>query len=475
MRILLVDDEVPIVQSLTPFLCDLGHDVTAAYNGYEALTALATGTFHVVLTDVKMPGIDGIELLTAIKNDPAGTTLDVIVFTGHGTEDMAIRALRAGAFDYLKKPLRVEELVIALERVEEHLHLQRENARLTTHFRKAVAVQTAPLREHIRQMELALRTELGLDRVHIFSEVMQRVFEQARMFHSKRDVPVLIEGESGTGKELVARYLHYGDTSIVGPFVALNCTTMSTELFQSELFGYEGGAFTGAKTTGSSGRLELAQEGTLFLDEIGEMPLEFQVRLLRVLETREYYRVGGLKKLHTDARFIFATNRSLAEAVAEKRFRNDLYHRLHVGHIIIPPLRERRAEILPFADAFLAGFNRKHGTTIQGFSADAQQYLCTASWEGNVRELRNTIERAVILSEGPLLTAAALMGGARSTPTVLPPNASTWELPETGFALEQHEIDIVRQALHKHGGNKTQTARYLGLSLKALRSRLRKL
>jgi transcriptional regulator with PAS, ATPase and Fis domain len=325
----------------------------------------------------------------------------------------------------------------------------------------------------MRQIELALHTERGLDRVHIFSDAMRRVFEQVRMFHTKRDVPVLIEGDSGTGKELVARYLHYGDTTVAGPFVALNCTAMSTELFQSELFGYEGGAFTGAKATGSPGKLELAQGGTLFLDEIGEMPLEFQVRLLRVLETREYYRVGGLKKLRTDARFIFATNCSLVEAVAAKRFRNDLYHRLHVGHIVIPPLRERRTEILPFAEAFLEEFARKHGVQIQGFSADAQQYLYSHPWEGNVRELRNTIERAVILAEGPVLTAAAL-SGIRYNPTPLAPT-TTWELPEEGFALEKHEIDIVRRALQKHRGNKTQTARYLGLSLKALRSRLQKL
>jgi DNA-binding NtrC family response regulator len=419
-----------------------------------------------------MPEMDGITLLKELKQRDDGSALDVIVLTGQGSEDVAIQALRAGAFDYLRKT-ELTNLDILLARAEEHLRLKLENERLTTRFDKELEVHTAPLREQVRQIELALRTELGLDRVHIFSDTMRRVFEQARMFHAKRDVPVLIEGESGTGKELVARYLHYGDASVGGPFVALNCTTMSTELFQSELFGYEGGAFTGAKTTGSPGKLELAQGGTLFLDEIGEMALEFQVRLLRVLETREYYRVGGLKKLRTDARFVFATNRALADAVAEKQFRNDLYHRLHVGHIVIPPLRERRGEILPFAETFLAEFNRKYGSDVKGFSPEAQHYLCTHAWEGNVRELRNTIERAVILADGPVLTPAAL-SGTRYSPTAVQ-TGTTWDLPEDGFELEKHEIDLVRRALDKHGGNKTQTARYLGLSLKALRSRLRKL
>lgn len=306
-----------------------------------------------------------------------------------------------------------------------------------------------------------------------FTQLMDDLgFEHAHLFRSKRDVPVLIEGESGTGKELVARYLHYGHES-PGPFVALNCTAMPAELFQTELFGYEGGAFTGAKPAGSAGKIELAQGGTLFLDEIGETPLDFQVRLLRVLETREYYRVGGLKKLRTDTRFIFATNRTLATEVAQGRFRRDLYYRIDVGHIVVPPLRERREEIVPLAEAFLTECNQKHGKTFQGLAADAQQYLYSQPWEGNVRELRNTIERAVIISDGLKITMAALGSAPHTTGMVL--HANEWQLPDEPFDLAQHELDIVRKALAKHAGNRTQTAKYLGLTLKALQSRLRKI
>jgi DNA-binding NtrC family response regulator len=471
MRILLVDDEAPILQSLTTFLGDLGHDVVSARNGTEALQRFRSAVFHVILTDVKMPGMDGIELLSMIKQH-GRSPVDVIVFTGHGDEELAVRALRAGAFDYLRKPLSIEELAIALERAEEHLNLRVENEALTTRFREEVETQMAPLRERVRQMPHAMRAELGLHTIHMFSEATRRVFEHAHLFRSKRDVPVLIEGESGTGKELVARYLHYGHES-PGPFVALNCTAMPAELFQTELFGYEGGAFTGAKPAGSAGKIELAQGGTLFLDEIGEIPLDFQVRLLRVLETREYYRVGGLKKLHTDTRFIFATNRTLATEVAQGRFRRDLYYRIDVGHIVVPPLRERREEIVPLAEAFLTEFNQRHGKIFQGFSADAQQYLCSQPWEGNVRELRNTIERAVIISDGLKITMASLGRVPYTTGMVL--HANEWQLPDEPFDLAQHELDIVRQALAKHAGNRTQTAKYLGLTLKALQSRLRKI
>ncbi len=473
MQLLLVDDEIAIVQSVAQFLRDLGHDVTTALSATEALAAVTASAFHVVLTDVKMPGMDGIDLLTEIKRC-YGLTTAVIVFTGHGDEDLAIRSLRGGAFDYLKKPLNIEELVIALERAEEHLNLKAENEALTTRFDQELEVRTAPLREQVRQVEQALRAELGLDKVHIFSAATRQVFDQARMFHMKRDVPVLIEGESGTGKELIARFLHYGDSPTPGPLVAINCAAMPAELFQTEFFGYEGGAFTGAKVGGNAGKIELAQGGTLFLDEISEISLELQVRLLRVLETREYYRIGGLKKLRTDARFVFSTNRLLADQVSHGSFRRDLYHRINVGHIFIPPLRERREEILPLAEAFLAELNQKHGTHFRGFAADAQQSLYTQEWEGNVRELRNTIERAVILSHGETLSAAAL-SDEKATAAVPAGLDRDLELPREGFDLQRHEIDIVRRALLLHHGNRTQTARYLGLSLKALQSRLRKL
>lgn len=472
MHILVVDDEPTIVLCITLFLRDLGHQVSTASHGREALETLATGVYHVVLTDIRMPGMDGIALLTAIKTQWNGS-LDVIVFTGHGDEDMAIRALRAGAFDYLKKPLNVEELAIALERAEEHLHLQVENRRLTAHFDTALNTRAASVQSQLQQVEQALRAELGLQQLHIFSPRTQQVFDQARLFQAKRDVPVLIEGESGTGKELVARYLHYGDPVLAGPFVALNCASMTAELFQSELFGYEGGAFTGAKAGGSPGKLELAQRGTLFLDEISEIPMELQARLLRVLETREFYRVGGLKKLQTNARIVCATNRNLSREVAQGRFRRDLYHRINIGHIVLPPLRERRTEILPLAQAFLSEFNAKHGKHFQGFTVKAQQYLATQPWEGNVRELRNTIERAVILSEGVMLSVTNF--GKVPQPSDVVQLGTIWELPQEGFDLEKYELEIVRRALARHGGNKTSTARYLGLSLKALQSRLRKL
>lgn len=472
MRILLVDDEPTMVRVVAAFIRKLGHEVREAGSAAQALTCCAAQTFHVVLTDIHMPGMDGIELLTALKQ-PQDEAMAVIVFTGHSDEALAIRALRAGAFDYLKKPLNIEELAIALERAEEHLTLRAENRVLTSRFSEAVEGRTAPLGVQLRQMEQALYTERGLDRVHLFSDVMRQVFAQALVFSARREVPVLIEGESGTGKELVAHWVHLGDSSTPGPFVALNGAAMSAELFQSELFGYEGGAFTGANPRGSPGKLDLAQGGTLFLDEVGEMPLELQARLLRVLETRQYYRVGGLKTLRTDARFVFATNHILATEVAQGRFRRDLYHRLNVGHLFIPPLRERRAEIVPLAEAFLAEFCQRYGKHFQGFTPEAQQFLHGQLWEGNVRELRNTVERAVILAQNTRLTVADLDGVARLASAPL--SRLDGELPPDRFDLEQHELAIVRKALAKHGGNKTRTATYLGISLKVLRSRLERI
>ena len=275
MQILLVDDEIPILQSVTTFLHDLGHHVTSARNGCEALATCATDAFHVVLTDIKMPGMDGIALLEAIKQK-RGATVAVLVFTGHGDEALAIRALRAGAFDYLRKPLNIAELAIALERAEEHLHLRAENLALSTRFGEELEARTGPLRAHLQQVERELHAALGLDHVHLFSETIRQVFDQARRFQARRDVPVLIEGESGTGKELIAQYLHHGDTGPIGPFVGLNSAAMPAELFQSELFGYEGGAFTGARAGGSPGKLELAQGARCSSTRLARFPWSFR-------------------------------------------------------------------------------------------------------------------------------------------------------------------------------------------------------
>lgn len=356
MNILLVDDDEASRAPIAEFLRELGHTVTECDNGAEALTIFTTGDFPMVLADIRMPQMSGLELLQALAELPNGQDTDVVLFTGYADMKSAVAALRAGAYDYLPKPINVEELAAITERIAEYRSLRREHQRLTARFREEVDAATADVRRELDQLKKQPMFSLGLGQIGIFSPSWRQIIEEAQKYHHDRSIPVLIQGETGTGKEIIAKIIHFGLSNEPLPYIAINCAALTTTLFESELFGYAAGAFTGGQTGGQKGKLDLATGGTLFLDEISEIPFKMQSKLLRVLQEKEYYRVGGLKKHKVDARIICATNVDLAQRVAEGKFRRDLYFRLRVGEIRVPPLRERKEAILPLAQLFCANF-----------------------------------------------------------------------------------------------------------------------
>lgn len=482
MKILLVEDDYDSRVQMGKFLRDLGHNVVECCNSYDARNALAQ-EIHMVLTDIKMPGTSGIDLLRKIKSSPSGQDIDVVLFTGHGNMESAIEALRAGAYDYLLKPINVKELAAIVERVSEHQALRRENKILTERFEDQVKAATEETRRELFKLKKAYAHSMGLGGIGIFSDVMENIFRQADKFHTDRSIPVLIQGETGTGKEVVARYIHFGNLDVTTPFVDINCAALNPTLFESELFGYEAGAFTGGLPGGQKGKLDIASGGTLFLDEITELPTDTQAKLLRVIQEKEFYRVGGLKKIKTDVRIICATNVDIQERVEQGSFRKDLYYRLNVGRIIIPPLRERAREILPLAGMFLNEFSRKRGKRFGRVGDSAAALMLSYKWPGNVRELRNAMEWVALMHDDVELKAPHLgilqqagistqLSEKKHTLVLEPENFS---LPAGGLDLEGYFNKILCQALEMYNGNKTRAARYLGISRRSLQCRLERL
>ncbi len=483
MDILVIDDEPDIRQSLSGFLRRLGHSVRCAGNGSEGLKLFHSDSFEIVITDIRMPVMGGLDFLKQIKIVER-SPVDVIVFTGHGDMDSAVKALQYGAYDYLQKPINVKELAIALERAEEYAILRNNYNKLKVEFKDRVDEAVHFCRGEAERLREAYLSEIGLGELCVFSEGMRRVLNQAGKYSSDKNIPVLIEGESGTGKELVARYIHhFNPESNEAPFVAINCGALSESLIESELFGHESGAFTGAVKGGRIGKFEAAEGGTVFLDEIGEMPLNLQVKLLRVLEDKKFFRLGGIKEIPVNIRFLFATNRDLQKAVEEKTFRLDLYYRISIGNIKIPPLRLRSDAILPFANRFASRAYKRHGKTFEGFSGEAERFLKNYSWPGNVRQIKNAMERLSLMkSDGyiELLDLNFLDEIAASTSyanldTVnFQSFADIQNLPDNGLDLEELNRDIISRALQKCNGNQTRTAEYLGISRRKLQGRLNK-
>jgi Transcriptional regulator containing PAS, AAA-type ATPase, and DNA-binding domains len=368
-----------------------------------------------------------------------------------------------------------------VERIAEHQALMRENQRWNERYNAEVAAATEDTRrELVRMTRLAAESVIG--KIGVFSPHMRALFAEAQKFHHDRSIPVLIEGETGTGKEIAAKLIHYGNSPDEhgGMFVAINCAAIAPTLFESELFGYEPGAFTGGASKGQKGKFELAQGGTLFLDEVGEIPLELQGKLLRVLEEREFYRVGGLKKIKTDVRIICATNVPLETRVAQGEFRRDLFFRLKVGQITLPPLRERSEEIVPLATMFLQESARQKGRNFAGIPPETAALLRSYSWPGNVRELKNVIDYATFAYDDtelkPAHIAGQLLGNLADDKSVPAERTGAARivlpLPANGYSLKHYTDDIVREVLKAHNGNKAATARYLGISPRALAYRV---
>ncbi len=484
MNILVIDDEQAIRDSLTMFLEELGHKVQCAENGKAGLELFNTNDFQLVFSDITMPGMDGFEFLRQAKESKRH--VDIVIITGNNSVDSAITALREGAYDYLQKPVNIAELSVVIDRVSEHLSLKHDNEILTKHFEETVRERVTETESELARIKSAFRENVGLEKLSVHSEKLKAVFDLADKFHSSPTVPVLIEGETGTGKELLARYVHYGQENSTSPFIAINCGAIPADLFESELFGHESGAFTGASATAKKGQFEIAENGTLLLDEIGDMPLAMQVKLLRVLEEREFYRIGGVKRLSFKGRFMASTNKSLSKEVEEGRFRRDLYHRLNVGYIKIPPLRERPEEIIPLASDFMLRACERHGRKLfEGFEPEAEKLLKSLSWEGNVRQLENAIERVVLIFDGPMIKASYFdfLKGEQMETTVSARDASSAPvsgdvsalIPEEGIDLDELIMRLIEQAMDMAGGNKATAAKLLNISPRTISRRLEKL
>ncbi len=493
MRILVVDDNSNSLQSLCLVLKDLGHEPRGMEDPKEALAAARREFFPLIITDIRMPGMDGLELLSAIKEDPAARASDVVLITGHGDMTTAVEALRKGAYDYLNKPINARELSAVVDRSAEHQALIMENAALRTDIKAEVSRVAADLQRDLEDMRHRLREVEGVGLVIAESPAMLRLLGEALILHSDPTVPVLIEGETGTGKEIFARFIHHGEGANTTPFMAINCAAIPHELFESELFGHEPGAFTGSRAEGAPGKLEQAGKGTLFLDEVAEMPLTLQPKLLRVLEERSFYRVGGVKKREFAARIICAGNRNMTDMVEKGLFRRDLFHRLRVGHLLIPPLRERPEDIRPLAEHFLRREAARKKKRFTGLSPAALESLRQYPWPGNVREMENTLERAVLMHDGELLlpehiqfllsggvngyfverraSGRGQQGMAAPAPLDLK-NPGSIALPEEPLKLDDLVDAVVIAALKRFDGNKSKTADYLGISRFALHRRL---
>ncbi|MCE5270120.1 sigma-54 dependent transcriptional regulator [bacterium] len=485
MRILLVEDDLSASEALKDYIeRRMGHQVVCCGDGSEGLGLFEREPFPMVLSDIRMPRMDGLTLLKQIKALPAGRRTDMVLLTGHGAMDSAIEALRSGAYDYLNKPVNMKELRAVIGRIEEHQCLLSENDELTHHFEDKLAEATRESHSQLDLLRKAYSQVVGIGRLCIHSRAMREVVATAGKFHQDRSVPVLIEGRTGVGKEIVARLVHYGGGGeVTSAFVPLNCSSIAPSLFESELFGYAGGAFSGARREGRMGKFELAQGGTIFLDEIGDLPLEMQPKLLRVIQERDFFRVGGLKKISLDVRIICATNRNLAQLVQSGEFREDLYFRLSIGKITIPPLKERKEDIAPLAAMFLEQYASQKKSRFRSFSEEAVASLESYDWPGNVRELQSTVERAVLLFEGEEILPEHLHFSSLSAPAVPLepastsggcPDAVTIDLSGPGLDLQEVEAAVINAVLDKFEGNKSKAAAFLGIARNSLRNKMRK-
>ena len=485
----MIDDNSNSLQSLCLVLKDLGHEPYGMEDPLSALAVARKEFFPLIITDIRMPGMDGLSLLSELKSDPLAGKSDVVLITGHADMATAVDALRRGAYDYLNKPINARELASVVDRAAERQALVAENTALRADMETQVSRAAADIKKDLESARRALRQVEGIGPVIAESPAMIRLMREALIMHSAPSVPVLIEGETGTGKEVLARRIHNGESVAETPFMAVNCAAIPQELFENELFGHEGGAFTGSRAEGVAGKLEQAGKGTLFLDEVAEMPLHLQPKLLRVLEERSFYRVGGVKKREFTARIVCAGNRDIADMVEKGAFRRDLYHRLRVGHLLIPPLRERKEDIRSLAEYFLHREAERKKKAFSGFAPETLSILYGYSWPGNVRELENTIERAVLMHDGELLLPGHvdfLFGGrSRAAADVTAPaatasaspvfdlyNPATLVLPEQPFQLDELMDAVVAAAMDKFAGNKTKAAHYLGISRFALHRRL---
>lgn len=437
--VLVVDDDKLVNEMLQETLQRAGYDCQAAYSGEEAMAAFNERTYDILLTDLKMKSMDGITLLKNVKKASADTV--VILMTAYGTIETAVKAIKLGAYDFLIKPVLPQTVEHILSRVTEMLRLRSENEILR------------------RDLSHKFQNIVGKSRV------MAGVFELIESVADARST-VLITGASGTGKELVARAIHYCSNRKMGPFIKLNCAALPENLVEAELFGYEKGAFTDAKKT-NRGRFELAHEGTLLLDEVSEMPLNLQSKLLRVIQEREFERVGSSQTISVDVRLIATSNRNLKEYISAGRFREDLYFRLNVIPIHIPPLADRKEDIPLLVNHFIDKYNRENGKNVRGIDSGALRLFMAYHWPGNIRELENLVERAVVTTTGEVLTEDDF-----PTELILGPTGENLPGLKIPMRLEEGNKYLILKTLEKFNGNKTRAAEALGITPRTIRNKL---
>ncbi len=475
-KLLVIEDDDTVRDVLHSFLTNRKFDVSLAENGETGLEMVRAEKFDLILTDLVMPGITGMDVLKEVT--AAETGVPVIVMTAFGTVQTAVEAMRNGAFDYVTKPFNLDELMIVLEKALSVSQLQKENVML----------------------KMQLKKKYNFKGLIGDSPSMQKVYELIEKI-ADTDSTILITGESGTGKELIAKTIHYNNTSRAGgPFVPINCAAIPRDLLESELFGHEKGAFTGAIST-RLGRFELAQRGTLFLDEVGELDPSLQVKLLRVLQEREFERVGGMKTIKVDVRILAATNKDLEKATKDGKFREDLFYRLNVIPLHLPPLRRRQEDIPLLAAFFMQEFCRKKKREPFTFSPQVMDCMLKYRWPGNVREFENLIERLMILASGPVIelsdlpekfhlrtqedsetgTATPTMSSSRTMdpPGSLHKQGSNLELGENGVDLNElvssMERNLILKALERAGGVRSKAAQLLGLNRTTLLEKMKKM
>jgi DNA-binding NtrC family response regulator len=441
-RILVVDDEEIMRDSLHAWLQEDGFHVETLGDGKRALETVRRQVYDAILLDLKLPDMDGLEILKECKKYQPNTP--VLIITAYGSVDSAIEAMKQGASDYITKPFNPEEVSLALHHIVDDLAIRREN------------------------IYLKLKLEKSYDHRGIISKShkMERIFDLISNIADTRST-VLIQGESGTGKELIARAIHYGSNRAHHPFISVSCAALVDSLLESELFGHEKGAFTDAKTL-KRGKFELADGGSLFLDEVGEISPKLQLNLLRVLQEREFHRVGGEEPIRVDVRIIAATNRNIDEAVREGRFREDLYYRLNVISIQIPPLRDRKEDVPPLVEHFIEKFNMESGKKVESVSEEALQLLLEHDWPGNVRELENVVERAVIINKGGVILPGDL------PPHLSSPTGENLSVPFVQSTLQEVERLHILRTLNENEWNIQRSARVLGIDRSTLYAKIKR-
>jgi len=438
INILVVDDEEPFRRLLNKELSRKGYAVEVAHDGGEALRLLRDRSFDIILLDVVMPGVDGISLMKNLKEDPGLPA--IIVLTGKATVETAVEAMKNGAYDYITKPYKLDELAIVIDRAYEFSRL---------------SVKSKLLEQELIRKETPFEFIGKSKQLREILAMIQKV--------APTDSPIFIQGESGTGKELVANTVWHYSTRKNAPFIALNCATLSENLIESEIFGHEKGAFTSAYQA-KHGLVEVADKGTLFLDEIGEMPIGLQAKLLRFLDSGEFRRVGGNRALRVDVRMIDATNKDLSGLIKAGQFREDLYYRLNVINVTLPPLRERKDDIVELARHFLGKYAKKLSKSVGEFTSEALELLTGYNWPGNVRELENVIERAVILSESGRVGAEDLSISSYAAIADMSINPS----------LEEMEKNYILRVLKESNNNQSKASQLLGIDRKTLYLKLKK-